>query len=236
MTDTLAVKGFLSAEILSYQAQYRQEFAVAFAKLEDASTRATTDLFNLQLGGLEGVESRALLFWMKCVANCQAVFLLLEKGMATQAQILVRSAAEDLFFACALLKDESVLDRLAEEDRDQRRKQADGMLKSMKTLLPEQREQLQELIDSLPKKFNGIKTQRAAEIAGLLELYQTIFRGMSLVAAHGTLTSVASAVQGDQDDSLQLVFGPSPVGIEWTLGLATLLLEHGIQQFAVLGA
>jgi len=236
MTDAFKTRGFLSGDLHAFQAEYLIQFADSFDKLEAASTRATTGLFNLQVANLQGVETRALLFWMKCVANCQAMFLLLERGMATQAQILLRSAAEDLFFACALLKDPTVLDRLVEEDLEQRRKQAEGMLKSMKSLLPEQSKDLEDLVATLPKKPNGIKAQRVAEIAGLLELYQTVFRGMSLVAAHGTLTSVASSVQGNDDGSLQLVFGPSPEGIEWTLSLASLLLEHGIQEFGVLGA
>jgi hypothetical protein len=235
MSDTIKTLGFLSREIETYQAQYLAQFATAFERAATASKLATTRLFALDVAQLQGAQSHALLFWMKCVGHCQAAYLLLEKGMAVQAQTLIRSAAEDLFYACALLHDETVVTKLAEQELVERRKQATGMLRDSPNLLPKQRQQLEELLTSLPTKAQGVSAHRAAEIAGLLELYQTVYRGMSLLAAHGTLTSVSALVETGQEDRLQMVFGPSRRGIEWTLSLVTALLECGNERFAAIG-
>jgi hypothetical protein len=234
--DGIKQMGFLSPEIEQYRAHYLKTFSVAFTRLEMASSQATEALFELQMQELSYEQGCAVLFWLKCVAHCQAAFILLEHGMAPQAQVMVRSAVEHLFFACAILKDGSVLQRLAVADDAQRRTQAHGMLR-LATLTPSQREELESMIQEPASAGKGISAFDAAHIAGQEDLYQTIYRGLSLVAAHGTLSSADSALQVDFGDvqTAQAVFGPSPEGVEWTLGLAATLLARGLQQFLPLG-
>lgn len=228
-------RGFLSSETSDYKDHYRQLFSNDFEQFEAVSSQATSNLFAISLERLEEVEVIALLFWMKCVGGCQAAFLLLELGMATQAQVLERSATEDLFFACALLKEPSVLNRLIEDDSEQRRKQAAGMLKDLKTLTPLGRTLLEEKLAELPPRASGISGYEAAEIAGLLEFYQTVFRGFSMLAAHGTLASLDGLVESVEGQPLKLVFGPSHKGVSWTVGIAKSVLQHGANAFAALG-
>ena len=232
----LRTRGFLSSEMSDYKEHYRRLFTNEFEQFEVVSSQATSNLFAISLGQLEEVQAFAVLFWMKCVGGCQAAFLLLELGMATQAQVLVRSATEDLFFASALLKNPSVLDRLIQEDSEQRRKQAAGMLKDLKTLTPAGRKLLENALAELPPKALGITGYDAAQIAGLLELYQTVFRGFSMLAAHGTLASIESSVEQTDGQPLKLVFGPSHEGVSWTAGIAKTVLQHGLHAFAELNS
>jgi len=233
--DGFKSRGFLSPEVGAFREDYRTLFATQFDQFEAVSGQATSTLFTVELAHLRGVEPQALLFWMKCVGSCQAAFLLLEIGMATQAQVLIRSAIEDLFFACALLSDASVLERLFDEDAEQRRKQASGMLRDMKGLAEARRVELQDFLAMLPAKTVGITAHRAAEISGLLDFYQTAYRGLSLLASHGTLASLEGSVEGGPEQATKLVYGPSPDRVAWTVGIATAVLHLGLSKVSALG-
>ncbi|PZP32812.1 MAG: hypothetical protein DI603_09000 [Roseateles depolymerans] len=236
LQDSIQTVGFLSAEMGQYRVAYRARYRAAFERFEAVSSTATTALFDLQIADLDFVQTIGVLFWMKCVAHCQGAFLMLENGMANQAQVLIRSAVEHLFFACAVLRDHTVVHRLAAVEDSQRRVQAQGMLR-LSSLTPEQRQDLENFVGGLAAGGKGITAFDAAHIAGQEDLYQTVYRGLSLIAAHGTLSSVDSFLEVDEldDQHAQIRFGPSPQKIEWTLDLATTLLHRGLQQFEHLG-
>lgn len=107
--ETIKSRGFLSAEIDVYRSRYRRAFRKSFDACQKASDLATQRLFEAGLTRFDGVEHAhvvtSIAFWMRCVSTCQATVLLLERGMVPEAQTLIRTAYEFLFFSVAVLND-----------------------------------------------------------------------------------------------------------------------------------
>jgi hypothetical protein len=172
---------------------------------------------------------------MRCLSACQAAVLLIERGMPADAQTLVRSATEFLFFAVALLKDPTVADGLKGKDQADKIKQAREMLKDCVLgvdLNAQQVIDLQSIVAGAQPNLLSISAYDAAQIANLKPLYQTFYRGLSLSAAHGTITSANHLFVDGQTGGVTMEFGPASKDIRWSLSLVTKLLEIGLASFS----
>ncbi|MYM89059.1 hypothetical protein GTP91_18010 [Rugamonas sp. FT82W] len=148
--------------------------------------------------------------------------------MVPEAQILVRSAYEFLFFGAALIKDASLFDKLTLADQEERRKQAKGMLKSDRFSQTD-KEKLNELGD-MPRGIT-VSAYEAAETAGYGELYETVYRGMSMIASHGTIAATNCVFQLDDETGFGVVYGPSNERLEFTAKLVELCFDEGAKVF-----
>lgn len=228
--DTIETRGFLSAEALRYCANYKVQFSKEFERCEELSEQATTQLFGLSISDEHLHELQALAYWARCLGACQGAILLVGRGMAIEAQSLLRNAFEFLFFGVALVNDSTVFERLANQDSIERVKQAKGIIEARGASMPDsQNEALNELINELSPNNSGISVFDAAKIARAENMYQTVYRGLSLTASHGTnLTSTNHFFEANQAGKIDPVFGPSPVGIQFTLELIETCLVAGI--------
>jgi hypothetical protein len=231
--DSIRLQGFLSDKINDYRRKYRLLFATAFLDCEASSNRATALLFNANLNGVLQHQLLAVALWNKSVSSCQAAILLAERGMVPETKILVRSAVEFLFFAGASLADPSVLDRMVIDDSHERNKMARGMLNVITHAA--HRDALNTVINeysSRPKGVSAFSAFDAAMAIGLESLYQHVYRGMSLDAAHATIQSTNSFFQTDEQEGvISPVFGPNDEGIDFCLGLIQVCLSTGIDRF-----
>lgn len=233
--DTFEVNGFLSAEMEVFCTNYRHEFAKEFERCENLCSQATQQLFGTELSTAPAHIVLAVSFWSRCVSACQGAVILIERGMSADGQTLIRSAVEFLFFAVALLKDAGVVARMEGQDNADKLKQARSMLKEGVAgghLNPEQKIDLEEIIATTPPSSSSISAYDAAQIAGLGYIYQTVYRGLSLASAHGTLTSTNNFFIETDDGLLGMEFGPKPNGIKWSLELTSNCMSAGLDHFA----
>jgi hypothetical protein len=233
-SDTIDTRGYLSAEIQRYREDYRKQYASAFATCEEKSDAATARLFGTDLGYIRDSEAIHILlgigFWCRSVSACQAALRLLECGMVPEGQILIRSAYEFLFFGAASAKDSSVFDQIAVADAQQRIKQARGMIKSS-SITPKEIELLNEVIELNQTQGQGLSAYDAAAKAGLVELYDTVYRGMSLIASHGTITATDYVFEDRGEGQFGVVFGPNDKHLEFSVNLLGICLAEGIKLF-----
>ncbi|AET95273.1 hypothetical protein BYI23_E001120 (plasmid) [Burkholderia sp. YI23] len=230
--DTIATRGFLSATVDEHRREVRQQFAAQFAECDGLSDRAVRQLHKATFSDRSPAKLFAAAYWMKCVRACQGAILLAERGLIPDSMTQTRTAAEALFHAVALVVDPSVVEKLIAEDARQKRKQVQGMTREQtvtSTLSESDRTALLALLDAEQKK-GEFSAFDAAHIAGLDYLYQTMYRGLSLAAAHSTLTALDHEFVRRPSGEVELDFGPSTDNLEFALGMISACLKLGIEK------
>lgn len=233
----IAAKGFLSPEVESNRQQLRAALAPSIAAAEAISDHVTARLFAADVSGYEAHEVLALSLWLRCLGACQGAFLLAERGMAAEALILLRSGFEFVFFGAAVLVDPSVFESLASGHHHERLKQARGMIREGAKgghLTEEQLALLREVEQEVTDAKASLKAFHAAERAGLGYLYESAYRGLSMMASHATMAGTDSVLEERLDGSANAVFGPSERNVEFALGLVRTCLQLGEARFAPL--
>lgn len=227
------IKGFLSSALNAQQQLAREKYADAFRKCDQWSDQAVSLLAEVGTSE-EGIAKLfAVGYWMRCVRACQGGILLAERGMMPDALTLLRSAVESLFHAVALVNNPNLWERLVEHDTAECAKQAKGVMAIetiMRHVLPSDRQQLEELKARGAEKLRPFHAYEAAQAAGLLELYETMFRGFSRDAAHSTLSALDHEFEVEADGSITPSFGPCYEHLTWTLEMIAQCLKIGVEK------
>ncbi|ABO60210.1 DUF5677 domain-containing protein (plasmid) [Burkholderia vietnamiensis] len=231
--EDFSAKGFLSASLATQRALAREQFKDEFRECEQWSDRAMASLGALTPGDKQLSTVVAAAYWMRCIRACQGGILLAERGMIPDALTLARSAVESLFHAVAVIDKPELLERLIEHDMLERIKQARGIMSVasiMNHVAPDARVGIEALISAAAEKPRQWAAYDAAKEAGLVELYETMFRGFSRSAAHSTLTALDH--EFDQSSVGDLEFGPNYEHLSWTLEMLGICLRVGIERIA----
>jgi hypothetical protein len=149
----------------------------------------------------------AALLFMRGASSFQSAFVLAERGLTQDVRTLVRSCFESVFWLGALRKDATFAETLVQDDFQRRAKIARPLLK-----LPPDSGLEQEHIDKLDSflkklKESGIEEKQisvadAARRAGLSEIYDTFYRGLSNDAAHPSITALNRYAESDQQNNV----------------------------------
>lgn len=224
--NSLAYKGFLSADIEVFRVVQRSSYQKPFMDVEAASDAA----YKLAMAAGADLNQphmvASLTFLQRTVQSCQAAILLCERGLVVDAQTLIRSAVEALFYGGALINDPSVFFKIAREGDIAESKQAKAMLRSWSGIgLTEGNiADLTEVSRRAEGSGAGFSCYDAAGVAGLMPLYDTIYRGLSGLASHATFRSMDSSISLG-DDGVKLITGPTDYHLEFTLGLAKVCFD-----------
>ncbi|MDR8364062.1 DUF5677 domain-containing protein [Pseudomonas sp. JL3] len=219
-------KGFLSPAVELVKAKLKSTHKKNFEDVEAAS--GVAQYLVMGAGVYQDVPHMvaSLILFHKAVRSCQAAILLCERGLVVDAQTLTRSAVESLFHAVALINDPAVFVQMGKYGDTEEKKQAQGMIRSLSELgLNDQNVgDLSEVISRAEGPASKFSAYDAARIAGLMPLYETIYRGLSAVASHATLRSMDSSLD-IRDGNAVLLTGPTEYHLDFTLGLLKVCLE-----------
>lgn len=122
-----------------------------------------------------------------------------------------------------------ILPRIEGEDRKQRHKQIEAMLKSkqiLQAMNPELKAQLEEYVRDTPKPTKEISAYEAADLAGMEGVYSGAYRTLSMVGSHASFTTAGHAFGASL---AELQFGPSRDHLETVFGLARYCLTLGME-------
>ncbi|CAI8803818.1 Arabinose_bd domain-containing protein [Pseudomonas sp. IT-P74] len=224
--DDLNEKGFLSPTIEVVRVKLKSTYQKFFEEAEAASGVAQTLVMGAGADRNAPHMMASLVFFHKTVRSCQAAILLCERGLVVDAQTLGRSAVEALFHAAALINDPTVFSRMGRAGDIEDRKQAEAMIRTLAELglTAKNVQDLNEVISRAEGDSAGFSTFDAARIAGLIPLYETMYRGLSSVASHATFRSMDSSLM-IRDGEPVLVTGPSEYHLEFTLGILKTCLD-----------
>ncbi|WP_434648349.1 DUF5677 domain-containing protein [Pseudomonas sp. D1-2] len=226
LDEALNLKGFLSPSMDLVRESLKSNFNSSFAAAESASGAAQRSMMEAGVDWKEPHMLAALVFLHRTIRSCQAAIILCERGLVVDAQTITRSAAEALFHGMALIKDPSVFPRMSRQCDIDEKKQAKAMIDSLsdKGLTKQNIADLTEVVLRGEGNAPGFSTHDAARVAGLMPIYDTLYRGLSVAASHATFRSMDSSFQMT-DEQVGLLTGPTDHNLEFTLGLVQSCLD-----------
>gem|GEM_PF-2521026 len=232
LDNDLNLRGFLSPSMDYVRENLRTTYTKSFDEAESASDAAQLSMMAADVDGHAPHMLAALVFLQRTVRSCQAAVILCERGLVVDAQTVTRSAAEALFHGVALINDPSVFSRIARQCNIDEKKQAEAMINTLsdKGLTDQNIADLTEVIRRGEGKAPGFSTHDAARVAELMPIYDTLYRGLSVVASHATLRSMDSSFQ-IADEQVALITGPTDQNLEFTLGLVGSCLDIATKTF-----
>jgi hypothetical protein len=137
---------------------------------------------------------------MRGLSNFQGGILLAERGMTQEARTIIRSGFEGVFYLGAIKKESNFADMLVLDDFDRRKQIARSLLKlpTDAGLSAEQLSRLTQFLRGINDsgiEARSVSVIEVARLAGMSEIYDTYYRGLSNDAAHPSITALNRHVE-----------------------------------------
>lgn len=229
--------GFLSTEITEFEqaitARYTRKLQLAMEtnrlthQVIYAATPHNEHALDLMLAALLVRQASAF----------QGVLILLEKGLETQAQILLRNLAEMLFITGAIRKDESFFNQYVLAEDVSRLKSLEALAMDKQSRGEEIDEETKKLIETLRKKIGKEKTstfttERIARIAGFSSYYDTLYRFTSM-AVHASPRELNTVFELDSRGIVvSMKYGPVVEDLDVCLDYSTSMMLYALHEIA----
>jgi len=228
MNDTFDVHGYLSDESERFRIEQRERTPGEFAQVKQTVASALAQFHSIGPGHATPGVIAALGFWLRCLETCQGVVLLTERGMATSALALLRTAYECLFYACALWRKPELADRMEAAHHFERTKQARAMLDAGRDRIDAERLADLEAIAAETYPHASFSAWDAASAADLRFEYEAAYRGLGIGGAHATLRSLDGYHTVQPDGSFDLIAASDSERVAWILGLVNTCMQCGM--------
>jgi hypothetical protein len=213
-------QGFLSPEMLHWIQKHRDENAKWFSLADDLNKIAHHLLPIINVPGEDNQRYVAALLFMRGLSNFQGALILAERGMTLEARVIVRGAFEGAFLLGAVLKaPEEVVPALISDEHSRKIKMARIWVARPDGFASGQVEKLQDYIDAqATEEAAELTIYKAAQLAGLTDIYDFYYRSLSHEAAHPSITALERYVQVNSTDQIVGFFwGPDVSDVENTI-------------------
>jgi hypothetical protein len=176
----------------------------------------------------------------RTLKSFQATYVLAERGMLADARTVVRAGAETAIVLYAVVKDASVCDLLIERYFWHHRKLRKAWLddpQAVAEMTAGEIDTIKAIIADIDKnhpkasqgKGDPVSIASLAKQAGVMALYNAIYRATSGDAAHTSIDALNRHVRSDgQNNILGLQFGPEVSDLPPTLSDAISVLAHAL--------
>ncbi len=220
---TIDEEGFLSSDIQNWIKKHRAENGAWFALAKELNLIGQRQMALLNVPAGDNQAFLTALLFMRGLSGFQGAIVLIERGMSQEARTLTRGCFETVFCLGAVRKQPSFADAFIRDDASRRQKLARVLLKKPDDsgLDAKHIEKLTEFLDSIAQ--SGLQSEpliiaRAAELAGLTDIYDTYYRGLSNDAAHPSITALNRHVHADESGTIKaLQWGPNVTDVADTL-------------------
>jgi Family of unknown function (DUF5677) len=146
--------------------------------------------------------SLAARLFIRGLSSFQSAILLAERGMIQDA----RSCLENVFCFGALRKDRDFLGKFEKADLHSKKTFANALRVGNLKPEPEVAEKLSEFLDDLERsgeRAEKLKWKEVANLAGLGNVYDVYYRGLSNDAAHPSLIALKRYCEVDENNELK---------------------------------
>lgn len=237
-------QGYLSTNLAVSIANLRRDFAPWFDVAERFNALAMRTLPNVKAATNNNQQVVAATLYGRALTSYQAALLLAERGLIADARTVVRAAAETVIVLSAVAKDAGVCDLLIDRHVWHYVKMLRAWLKdpqAMAQMTPVETAALKKVLADIEEQFPKAKTLMRdpvavavlAEKAGVMALYNTVFRSTSGDAAHTTLDTLNRHIRADANgDITGMQFGPSGDDLAVTLSDAISVLSFALHAVA----
>lgn len=211
---TIDQNGFLDPDAASWITKHRGDLRELFAVSEEINRLAQTSLYKLQIHSEEVQELLVSLFFVRALAAHQTSILLIERGLAAEARIILRNQLEILFKLRAVSIDRDVAVAYVHEDEVFRKR----FINKFKALSPDVQKaqgnpRLDELLAEIKKNIEEKdiqerQTQWYAHKAGLMDFYNTAYSLFS-GTVHANVRDLEALLETDQNGKVTgIQYGP----------------------------
>lgn len=202
--------GFLAPKIHLVEDQIRSEFTSVIEILRDINT-LLTKLANQASSDIEGKSTLdpkviAVVSSLRTLGNLQGAIVLFEKGMASEAKILIRCIYENAFCMGALIQHPEKFIQMFSSDN---RAAKHGIANSIGRfeLSDNQSERLTQAINSVEKgRYLNIKD--VADLSGFKEAY-LFYKHLSDDSIHHSATALSKHLVTDGQGWSGFIYGPA---------------------------
>jgi len=227
--------GFLDDDAASWIVKHREELNELLEVCQQINRLAQTSLYKLQIHNEDLQGMLVALLFVRALSSHQTSILLIERGLAHEARIILRHQLEILFKLRAVSLDRQVAQAYVQEDEVFRRK----FMNKFKILSAEVQRahgdpQVNELLAQVNQNIEakGIEerqTQWYARRAGLSDFYNSAYSLFSSTV-HANARDLESLVRTDDNGRVvEILYGP-----DVARGLDLLLLTGGEAQCLIL--
>ena len=236
--------GFLDDDINTWIEKHRIENKSLFDLCIEINQIAQTQLYKLDVHSKEVQEILLCLLFIKSLSSFQGSILLIERGMLTEARVILRTLLEILYRIGAISKNKEIAVAYVQADERNRRK----FLNKFKLLSDSVKEahgnpELDDLLNTLnqnidEKDIKELQTQWFAHKAGLDDNYNTAYSLFSS-SVHANVRDLEELVIADDEGNIkEILSGPDVTGIPVLLLTgceALILITHDISKYFQLG-
>ena len=233
-------EGFLSSTIATSTVNIRMDFAPWFDVAKSFNDLGMRILPAVNADQTSDQQLVAAALYGRTLTSFQAAYILTERGMLADARTIVRAAAETVIVLCAVVKDPAVCDSLIDRHFWHHRKLRNAWLndpQAVAEMTPQEVDAVKATIadadTSRPQakelKNDPVSIAALAERAGVIVLYNAVYRATSGDAAHTSIDALNRHVRADAHGNIQgLKFGPEVRDLPATLSDAMSVLGHAL--------
>ena len=227
--------GFLDADAVTWITKHRNDHSALFSVCESINYLSQTHLYRLNIHSEDVQELVVSLLFIRALGAFQTSILLIERGLTSEARIILRNLIEILFKLRAVSRDRDVARAYVYADEIDRKK----FINKFRLLSDDLRQahgnpKLDELLQAIKenidvKDITERQTQWYAQKAGLSDYYNTVYSIFSR-SVHVNVRELEELLVTDGEGHItEITYGPDAAK-----GLDRLLLTGGETQCLIL--
>src|SRR5260221_1153186 len=216
-------EGFLSPSISEWIKRHRIANARWFGLAEKLNRLAMSVIPVLTVPPDDNKVFLAALLYLRGLSSFQGALLLAERGMTQDARALARGCFKNVFLMGALRRDPTFAAAFVGDDSLRRAKIARALLNlpkgsGLNAAHIKKLNRFMSDFENSKMSAKQINIADAARSAGLIDIYDTYYRGLSNDASHPSVTALNRHVEADERSTIiGLRWGPEVSDVQDTL-------------------
>ena len=211
----IEIDGFLSPATEGYLGQCRRKYGAWFDVIKTVNRIGQSLRGEVRIDPINLQQSMAGLMYVRVLGHAQGAVLLIERCMLTQGEVLCRASLEALFGSLAVVEQPDTAQLLARGDRHHQSRLLKATLQGGESLGDDDQQRvlatLQEIKEDLKREPSPeIMTECLAQRAGLVELYNSAYKLLSLSVDSISATSNGSSTSTQKEPQRFDRVGPQP--------------------------
>lgn len=229
--------GFLSTEIAEFERTIAARYAKKFELATETNRLTHRVIYAIKPHNEHVPDLMLATLLIRQASSYQSFFILLSKGLETQAQVLLRILAELMFVTGAIRKDEKFVNQYVLSEDISRVKSLEAIARDKQSRGEDVDEKTKELIATLREKIRSedlttFSTERIAQIAGLSSYYDNLYRFTSM-AVHASPRELNGAFELDSSGNVAaLNYGPIVEDLDLYLDYAISMMLYALHEVA----
>lgn len=212
-------KAFLSPQMNEVIKDIRKENNDLFSLFEKINELSNDIIIDITVDRDDKQQLLVSCLFIRAMSTYQGVAIMAERGMPSEATVILRTLVEIMFRACAIAKDISAADAYIQEDEIYRRRSINKLKKlSTKALDDIGNPDFGDLLQTLEKSIaeNDIKERTTlwyAQMADLEDLYNSAYRVLSNTVHVSSRDLESALILDSTGNIIRFNYGPQQKGL-----------------------